>query len=343
MKAATVSAGSSAQAQQGPTIRATIVQAIVDAMRLEMERDESVVLIGEDIGKDGGVFRATEGLFEKFGARRVMDSPIAESGIIGASVGMAIGGLRPVAEIQFMGFIYPAVNQLCSHAARYRWRTRGRHAIPLVARMPYGGGIHAPEHHSESYEALFAHTPGLQVVIPSTPYDAKGLLISAIRSNDPVLYLEPKRIYRAFREQIPAGSYTVPIGKANVVREGNDLTLISYGAMMRPTLEAADQLTAQGTSVEVVDLRTIEPMDHETIVNSVTKTGRCVVVHEGPKTCGIGADICALINDEALLHLLAPVGRVVGYDTPMPLAKTEMTYLPTTPRVLKAARDVLDF
>lgn len=324
------------------TIRATIVQAIADAMRVEMERDDKVVLLGEDIGKDGGVFRATEGLHAKF-PDRVLDTPIAESGIVGASVGMALGGLRPVGEIQFMGFIYPAINQLFSHAARYRWRTRARHSCPLVIRMPYGGGIHAPEHHSESYEAILAHTPGLQVVIPSTPYDAKGLLISAIRSNDPVLFLEPKRIYRAFREEIPAGDYTVPIGKANIVREGNDLTLISYGAMMRPTLEAADQLSAKGTSVEVIDLRTIEPMDQEAIVTSVTKTGRCVVVHEGPKTCGVAAEICALINEEALLHLLAPVQRVVGYDTPMPLAKTELTYLPSTPRVVKAAQKALEF
>lgn len=337
------STASKQNATQGQTMRSTIVQAIANAMLVEMERDESVVVLGEDIGKDGGVFRATEGLFERFGSRRVMDTPIAESGIAGVSVGMALMGMRPVAEMQFMGFMYPAVNQMFSHVARYRWRTRGRHHVPMVIRMPYGGGIHAPEHHSESYEALLAHTPGLKVVVPSTPYDAKGLLISAIRDNDPVIFMEPKRIYRAFREEIPVGDYTVPIGKAKIVQEGTDITLIAYGAMMRPTIEAAEKIKAEGVQAEVIDLRTIEPMDQEAIVTSVKKTGRCVVVHEGPKTCGIGADIIALLNDKALLHLLAPVGRVVGYDTPMPLAKTEMAYLPTAPRILKAARAAIAF
>lgn len=332
-----------AQAPRSETMRATIVQAVADAMRVAMEEDEKVVLLGEDIGKDGGVFRATEGLFEQFGGDRVMDTPIAESGIVGCSVGMALGGMRPVAEIQFMGFLYVACNQTMAHASRYRWRTRGRHKMAMVIRMPYGGGIHAPEHHSESYEAIFAHTPGMKVVIPSTPYDAKGLLISAIRDDDPVLFLEPKRIYRAFREEIPKEAYTVPIGKANVTREGSDITLIAYGAMMRPTLEAADALKADGVNAEVLDLRTIMPLDQDAVVESVKKTGRCVVVHEAPRFCGVGSEIIAILNDKALLHLLAPVARVTGYDTPMPLAKTEGAYLPNSKRILKAARATLEF
>ena len=325
------------------TVRATIVQAIVQAMRLEMQADPTVLVLGEDVGKDGGVFRATDGLFEEFGPNRVMDTPIAESGIAGASVGLALGGFRPVAEMQFMGFIYPATNQILSHIARYRWRTRGRHKMPVVVRMPYGGGIHAPEHHSESYETLYSHSPGLQVVVPSTPYDAKGLLISAIRSDDPVLFMEPKRIYRAFREEIPTDAYTVPIGKAKVVREGKDITLVSYGAMMRETLKAADSLKADGVSAEVIDLRTIMPMDTETVINSVKNTGRCVVIHEATAFSSISSEIIAQINEKALLNLLAPVGRVTGYDTPMPLAKTEMTYLPSEKRILKAVRDALEF
>lgn len=324
-------------------IRATIVQAVADALRVEMELDPSVVLLGEDIGKDGGVFRATDGLFDKFGSSRVLDTPIAESGIAGACVGMALGGLRPVGEMQFMGFLYPALNQIFSHAARYRWRTRSRHALPMVIRMPYGGGIHAPEHHSESYEAILTHTPGLTVVIPSTPYDTKGLLISAIRSNDPVIFMEPKRIYRAFREEIPAEAYTVPIGKAKIVQEGKDLTLISYGAMMRPTLEAAESLGKEGVSVEIIDLRTIHPMDQEAVVQSVIKTGRCVVVQEAPRLCSVASEICSILNERALLHLLAPVGRVTGYDTPMPLATTEDAYLPDSKRVRKAAHAALQF
>lgn len=325
------------------TMRATLVQAVANALLVEMERDPSVVLLGEDIGKDGGVFRATEGLWERFGDERVMDTPIAESGIVGVSIGMALGGLRPVAEMQFMGFIYPAINQLLAHAARYRWRTRGRHNLPMVVRMPYGGGIHAPEHHSESYEAMLAHSPSIKVVIPSTPYDAKGLLISAIRDEDPVIFLEPKRIYRAFREEIPVEAYTVPIGKAKILQQGSDLTIISYGAMMRPALEATETLKQEGVSCELIDLRTIMPMDQETILTSIRKTGRCVVVHEGPRTCGVAAEIIALANDEAMLNLLAPIGRVTGYDTPMPYAKTELAYLPDAKRVLKAARSVMEF
>lgn len=325
------------------TIRATIVQAVADALRVEMEHDPSVVLLGEDIGKDGGVFRATEGLFDKFGPTRVMDSPIAESGIAGTCIGMALGGLRPVGEMQFMGFLYPALNQLFAHAARYRWRTRSRHCLPMVIRMPYGGGIHAPEHHSESYEAILTHTPGLTVLVPSTPYDTKGLLISAIRSNDPVIFMEPKRIYRAFREEIPAGAYTVPIGKAKIVQEGSDITLISFGAMMRPTLEAGEKLAKEGVRAEIIDLRTVHPMDQEAIVTSVIKTGRCVVVQEAPRLCSVASEICTILNEQALLHLLAPVGRVTGYDTPMPYAQTEDTYLPDVKRVLQAAHAALHF
>ena len=327
----------------GETARLTIAQAVTDALKLEMERDSTVVVLGEDVGKDGGVFRATDGLIDIFGPQRVIDTPLAENAIVGASIGMALGGLRPVAEIQFMGFIYLSLNQLFAHAARYRWRSRGRHSVPMVVRMPYGGGIHAPEHHSESYEALFAHTPGLKVVIPSTPYDTKGLLISAIRDDDPVIFLEPKRIYRAFREEVPKESYTIPLGKAKLVKEGDDITLISYGAMMRPTLEAAEQLQKEGINPEIIDLRTVHPFDREAILNSVKKTGRCVVIQEAPRIASIASEISALIHEELLLHLLAPVKRVTGYDTPIPFAKTEKYYLPDAKRILDAAKYTLNY
>ncbi len=325
------------------TARMTIAQAVTDALRVEMERDPNVVVMGEDVGKDGGVFRATDGLIDQFGPERVIDTPLSENGIVGSAIGMAIGGLRPVAEIQFMGFVYLALNQLFAHAARYRWRTRSSHSIPIVVRMPYGGGIHAPELHSESYEALFAHTPGLKVVIPSNPYDTKGLLISAIRDDDPVIFLEPKKIYRAFREEVPTGDYSIPLGKAKLVREGNDITLIAYGAMMRPTLEAAEKLQQQGVSAEVIDLRTVHPFDRDAILQSVKKTGRCVVIHEAPRICGIGAEISALIHEELLLHLLAPVQRVTGYDTPFPYARTEKYYLPNAEKILDAANRALNY
>ncbi len=326
-----------------PAAKLTIAQAVRDALATEMERDERVVLLGEDIGINGGVFRATEGLFERFGPDRVMDTPLAEDGLIGASIGLAITGLRPVAEIQFMGFVYPAINQILAHAARMRNRTRGRFHVPMVIRMPYGGGIHAPESHSESYEALFVHSPGIKLVVGSTPYDTKGLLISAIRDEDPVMFLEPKRIYRAFREPVPAGSYTVPLGTAAIVREGSDVSLIAWGAMVRVCLDAAAALERERVSAEVIDVRTLNPLDRDTIVESVTKTGRAVVVHEAPRTAGVGAEIAAVIAERALPQLEAPVGRVTGFDTVMPYAKLETQYLPNRERIVKAVHDTLDF
>jgi pyruvate dehydrogenase E1 component beta subunit len=325
------------------TEKKTLAQAVRDALHDEMLSDETVLVLGEDVGVDGGVFRATEGLVEKFGTDRVIDTPLAESAIIGMSVGLAATGFKPVAEIQFMGFVYPAINQLFSHAARLRNRSRGRLTAPMVVRMPYGGGIHPPEHHSESYESLFLNTPGIKVVVPSNPYDAKGLLISAIRDEDPVLYMEPKRIYRAFRDPVPNGPYTVPIGSAAVPREGDDVTLISWGAMVRVCLDAAEVLAHEDVSVEVVDLRTLHPLDRETLLASVVKTGRAVVVHEAPRTNGFGAEISALISEHALLQLEAPVERVAGFDVVFPLAKNEHLYLPNRDRVVKAVNKVLAF
>jgi pyruvate dehydrogenase E1 component beta subunit len=323
--------------------RQTIAQAVRDAMLGEMERDERVIVLGEDVGVDGGVFRATDGLIERFGADRVIDTPLAESSIIGMSVGLAATGFRPIAEIQFMGFVYPAINQLFAHAARMRNRTRGRLSCPMVVRMPYGGGIHPPEHHSESYEALFLNTPGFKVVVPSNPYDAKGLLVSAIRDDDPVLFMEPKRIYRAFREAVPAENYTVPLGRAVVAREGEDVTLIAWGAMVRVCLDAAEVLARENISAEVVDLRTLNPLDRETMISSVVKTGRAVVVHEAPRTGGFGAEISAQIHEHALLQLVAPVQRVAGFDVVFPLAQNEKLYLPSRERVVKAVEATLAF
>lgn len=323
--------------------RQTIAQAVRDAMLGEMERDERVIVLGEDVGVDGGVFRATDGLIERFGADRVIDTPLAESSIIGMSVGLAATGFRPIAEIQFMGFVYPAINQLFAHAARMRNRTRGRLSCPMVVRMPYGGGIHPPEHHSESYEALFLNTPGFKVVVPSNPYDAKGLLVSAIRDDDPVLFMEPKRIYRAFREAVPAEDYAVPLGKAVVAREGEDVTLISWGAMVRVCLDAAEVLAREEIGAEVVDLRTLNPLDRETMISSVVKTGRAVVVHEAPRTGGFGAEISAQIHEHALLQLEAPVQRVAGFDVVFPLSHSEKLYLPSRERIVKAAEKVLEF
>ncbi len=323
--------------------RQTIAQAVRDAMLGEMERDERVIVLGEDVGVDGGVFRATDGLIERFGDQRVIDTPLAESSIIGMSVGLAATGFRPIAEIQFMGFVYPAINQLFAHAARMRNRTRGVLSCPMVVRMPYGGGIHPPEHHSESYEALFLNTPGFKVVVPSNPYDAKGLLVSAIRDDDPVLFMEPKRIYRAFRESVPAESYTVPLGQAVVAREGEDVTLIAWGAMVRVCLDAAEVLAREEISAEVVDLRTLNPLDRETMISSVVKTGRAVVVHEAPRTGGFGAEISAQIHEHALLQLEAPVQRVAGFDVVFPLSHSEKLYLPSRERIVKAVEKVLAF
>ena len=321
----------------------TLLEAIREALHLELGADERVILLGEDIGREGGVFRVTEGLQACYGRARVMDAPIAEAGIVGMAVGMAIAGLRPVPEIQFMGFLYPAFDQIISHVARMRNRSRGRFTCPLVVRVPYGGGIHPPEHHSESTEAMLVHTPGLQVVVPATPYDAKGLLISAIRSPDPVIFLEPKRIYRAVRQDIPEECYTVPIGKARLVREGTDVTVIAWGSMMHTVLQAAESLNADGISPEILDLRTLSPMDVPAIIASVEKTGRAVVVHEAARTAGLGAEIVAQINEKALLSLEAPVERVSGFDTVFPLPQLEKYYLPTPEMIAAAVHRVLAF
>ncbi|PSQ39547.1 alpha-ketoacid dehydrogenase subunit beta [Halobacteriales archaeon SW_5_70_135] len=327
---------------QTATQNLTLVQAVRDGLETEMERDDDVLVMGEDVGVNGGVFRATDGLIEKYGENRVVDTPLAESGIIGTAVGMAAYGLRPVTEIQFLGFIYPGFDQIVSHAARLRTRSRGRYTCPMVIRAPYGGGIEAPEHHSESTEGFFVHQPGLKVVIPSTPADTKGLLASAIRSPDPVVFLEPKLIYRSFREDVPEDEHTVPLGEAAVRREGSDVSVFTYGAMTRPTLEAAERLAGE-IDVEVVDLRTLSPLDEETIVESFTKTGRAAVVHEAPKTGGVGAEIATTIQEEALLYQEAPVERITGFDTPFPLYSLEDYYLPEAERVVDGVRDLVEF
>jgi pyruvate dehydrogenase E1 component beta subunit len=320
-----------------------MVQAINLGLRQEMESDPTVMVLGEDVGKEGGVFRVTDGLQERFGKDRVVDTPLAESGIVGAALGLAVNGMKPVAEIQFDGFMPPAWDQIISHISRIRTRSRGRFTAPLVIRAPFGGGIHAPEHHSEATEAVFVHTPGIKVVYPSTPYDAKGLIVSAIRDPDPVLFFEPKRVYRAIREEVPEEEYVVPIGQAKVVREGADITLISWGAMVREALRAAELAEADGVGCEMVDLRTLSPMDDETYIRSVKKTGRAVIVHEAPKTGGLGAEIIARINEQALLSLRAPVERVTGFDTVVPLAKLEHHYLPSPERILAGIRKVMAF
>jgi len=320
----------------------TLVQGVQDALATELERDPDVLVMGEDVGENGGVFRATDGLYEEFGEDRVIDTPLAESGIVGTAVGMAAYGLRPVAEIQFMGFIYPAFDQIVSHAARLRTRSRGRFTCPLVVRAPYGGGIRAPEHHSESTEAMFAHMPGLKVAMPSTPYDAKGLLTAAIRDPDPVIFLEPKLIYRAFREPVPTESYTVPLGEAAVRREGADVSVYTWGAMAHRTMQAAEDLEDE-IDVEVVDLRTVSPLDTETIVESFEKTGRGVVVHEAPKTGGLAGEITATLQEEALLYQEAPIERVTGFDTPFPLYALEDYYLPEAARIADSIREAVEF
>jgi pyruvate dehydrogenase E1 component beta subunit len=324
--------------------RLNMVEAIVQALKQEMERDDKVVVLGEDVGRDGGVFRVTEGLVERFGDKRVIDTPLGESGIVGAAIGMAIAGFRPVAEIQFSGFAYPAYDQLVCHASRMRNRSRGEFTVPLVVRTPYGGGIRALEHHSESMEAIFAHVPGLKVVIPADPYEAKGLLAAAVRDPDPVVFLEPARVYRAIKTEVPEESYALPLGKARVVREGRDVTVLAWGAHVRTVKEAAARLGAEGAAdVEVVDVRTLSPFDFETIVASVVKTGRAVVVHEAPRTCGFGAEISAQIMERAVLSLEAPVVRVTGFDTVPPLAKLEDYYQPDVDTVVEAIKDTLKF
>lgn len=310
----------------------TLVQAINLALTQEMEADDRVIILGEDVGKNGGVFRVTEGLQQRFGEDRVVDTPLAESGIIGSAIGLAMAGLRPIPEIQFEGFLGPAYDQIVNHAARYRTRSRGSVTIPLTIRIPVGGGIHAPELHSDSPEAIYAHTPGIKVVMPSSPYDAKGLLISAIRDPDPVMYFEPKRIYRAFREEVPEDEYTIPIGQAKIVEEGTDLTVVSWGATVLQCVEAMDTLP-DDLSVELIDLRTIYPYDLDCIEESVKKTGRCVIACEAPKTASMAAEIATAIQERCFLHLQAPVQRICGFDTVMPYYKLELEYLPDAKRI----------
>jgi pyruvate dehydrogenase E1 component beta subunit len=326
----------------GQTESLTLVQGVRDGLHDELQRDDSVLVMGEDVGENGGVFRATQGLIEEFGEDRVIDTPLAESGIVGTAVGMAAYGLRPVAEIQFMGFIYPAFDQIVSHAARLRTRSRGAFTCPLVIRAPYGGGIRAPEHHSESKETLFVHEAGLKVAIPSTPYDAKGLLTAAIRDPDPVVFLEPKLIYRAFREAVPSEPYTVELGEAAVRRTGSDVSVFTWGAMTRPTLEAADNLAGE-VDVEVVDLRTLSPIDEDAIVESFRKTGRAAVVHEAPRTGGLAGEVIATIQEEALLYQEAPVERITGFDVPYPLYALEDYYLPEPARIEDGIRNTVGF
>ena len=320
-----------------------MVEAINRGLWEEMEKDPSVMVLGEDVGREGGVFRVTDGLQSKFGPKRVVDTPLAESGIVGVALGLAVKGFKPVAELQFMGFLPPALDQVISHVSRIRNRSRGRYTCPMVIRMPYGGGIHAPEHHSESIEAMLAHVPGIKVVIPSTPHDAKGLIVSAIRDPDPVLFLEPKRVYRAIKEEVPDGEYTIPIGEASVVREGDDLTVICWGAMVREALHAAEAIQEEGVNAEVIDLRTVSPLDDGAFLTSVQKTGRAVVVHEAARTCGLGAEIIARINEKALLSLEAPVERVTGFDTVFPLYKLEHYYLPSPETIMRGIKKVMAF
>ena len=320
----------------------TMVQALNLALQQEMKKDDRVILLGEDVGVDGGVFRVTDGLITEFGDQRVLDTPLAESGIVGMAIGMAAYGLRPVCEIQFSGFSYHNFHQIENHAARLRWRSRGRFTVPLVLRTPYGGGVRALEHHSESREAYWAHTPGLKMVIPSGPRNARALLVSAMRDPDPVIFYESKALYRAFREEVPDAEETLPIGEPQLVSEGQNLTLISYGAMMRPTLEAARHLQDKdGVAADVIDLLTVSPFSEELLVQSVKKTGRAVIVHEAPRSFGPAAEIISRLMEKAFYYLEAPIKRVTGYDIVIPLFNREQAYLPDTERILSAARKVM--
>jgi pyruvate dehydrogenase E1 component beta subunit len=312
-----------------------LVQAIQSGLRNAMRADDDVVVMGEDVGKLGGVFRVTQGLQEEFGRDRVLDSPLSETGIVGTAIGMALYGLRPVSEIQFADFIYPGLDQLVNEAAKYRYRTAGEFQVPMVVRTPYGGGIRGGQYHSQSPESLFIHTAGLKVVCPSNPYDAKGLLLESIRDDDPVVFFEPKRVYRAVKMEVPEDTYTVPLSEAKVVREGEQVTCIAWGAMLYEAFAAAEEVASEGADVEVIDLRTLWPLDIDTVVASVKKTGRVVVVHEAPRTCGFGSELVALITERAFLHLEAPPVRVTGFDTPFPLTH-ERDYLPLAHRIAPA-------
>jgi len=319
-----------------------VVQAVNHALREEMTRNDKVVIIGEDVGINGGVFRATEGLYQEFGPNRVIDTPLSESGILGVSIGMALYGLRPVPEIQFMDFIYPGFDQIQSELSKFRYRSGSQYPTPVVIRTPYGGGIRGSHYHSQSTEAFFTHTPGLKVVIPATPYDAKGLLTSAMRDPDPVMFLEPKKIYRTVRGEVPNEEYTVPLGKANIAREGNDVVVFAYGAMLHVAMEAAELASTKNINVEVVDIRTLAPFDIETIINSAKKTGRVVILHEACKTCGFGAEIAAQIAERCILNLKAPILRVAGFDVPFPYV-LEDEYMPNALRVLAAIEKAYNF
>ncbi|MCB1586607.1 MAG: alpha-ketoacid dehydrogenase subunit beta [Xanthomonadales bacterium] len=320
----------------------TLVEAVTMALAHELEHDKSVVVLGEDVGINGGVFRATSGLAERFGEDRVIDTPLAEAMIAGLTVGMATQGMKPVAEAQFMGFIFPMVEQIVCHAARFRNRTRGRLSCPLVIRAPFGGGIHAPEHHSESVEAIFAHIPGIRVVIPSSPSRAYGLLLAAIRDPDPVIFLEPKRIYRLNKEEVIDDGEELPLDMCFELKEGTDITLVTWGSMVKETMEAATILEQQGISAEVIDVATVSPIDMETIQESVKKTGRCVIIQEAARHCSVGSEIAACLAENGLYSLMAPVKRVAGYDVIMPLFKTEKKYMPSVQRILKAVNEVME-
>jgi pyruvate/2-oxoglutarate/acetoin dehydrogenase E1 component len=318
----------------------TLVEAVNDALHTELARDDSVLVMGEDVGRAGGVFRATAGLQARFGAQRCVDTPLAEAGMLGAAVGLCLAGLRPVCEMQYDAFSYPCLDQLITHVGRYRWRTRGALDFPITIRMPYGGGVRAPELHEDSPEAYYVHTPGIKVAIPSTPADAKGLLVAAIRDPDPVVVFEPKLFYRTPRGEVPEGEHVVPLGKARIARAGEEVTLIAYGAMVSVCERAAD---ATGISCEVVDIRSLRPLDEEAVLSSVAKTGRVAIVHEAPRTAGFGAELAALVAEKALLHLQAPVLRVTGYDVPYPYWQLEEIYVPSVERVSDAVRKLVDF
>ncbi|HWO78326.1 MAG TPA: alpha-ketoacid dehydrogenase subunit beta [Bacillus sp. (in: firmicutes)] len=325
------------------TKKLTMVQAITDAMRTMLQENENVLVLGEDVGKNGGVFRATDGLQEEFGEDRVIDTPLSESGIVGVSIGMAMNGLLPIAEIQFLGFIYPAYEQIMTHATRMRMRTKGTYTVPLVIRAPYGAGVRAPEIHSDSVETLFTHMPGIKVVCPSTPYDAKGLLIASVEDPDPVLFMEPMRCYRSSREDVPEEKYTVEIGKAKTIQNGEDVTVITWGAMVPVCQQAVKAAQENEITCELIDLRTLYPLDRDAISQSVQKTGRVVIVHEAHATGGVSNDVMAIINDTSFLYLKAPIQRVTGFDVPVPFFALEDHYLPTPKRVLKAIANAVQF
>lgn len=320
-----------------------MVSAINLALQQEMKKDKNVLIMGEDVGVNGGVFRVTDGLLKKFGKNRVFDTPLSESGIIGSAIGLAAYGFKPVAEFQFSGFSFPGFDQIVSHASRMRYRSRGMFTCPLVVRMPCSGGVKALEHHQESMESVFIHTPGLKVVMPSTPYDAKGLLISAIRDPDPVIFYEPKRLYRSIKQDVPNKEYEIPIGKANILRKGEDITIITHGTMVPHSMKAAKVMEEEGIEAEVIDLRTLSPLDFKAILNSVKKTGKAVIVHEAPRTLGLGAEISALINEKAILYLDSPVLRVTGFDTVNPLSKLEKYYLPNADKIIQAIKKEMEF